>query len=50
MLSADFNEKIANGKCRKCKYVREYDFTSDDFCAAPCENCGAESYEIKLVK
>jgi predicted nucleic-acid-binding Zn-ribbon protein len=40
---------LASGKCRKCKYTRIYDWTESDnnFCAAPCENCGAESFDIK---
>jgi hypothetical protein len=46
----ELNEVIAKGKCRKCKYVRNYDWSDSGVCAAPCENCGAESYDIKLVK
>lgn len=40
---------LALGKCRKCKYTRIYDWTESDnnFCAAPCENCGAESFDVK---
>lgn len=51
-MSEGFNKTLAKGKCRKCKYVRVYDWVDSDadFCAAPCENCGAESYDIKKVK
>jgi len=42
-------EILATGKCRICKYTRVYDWSDQDFCAAPCENCGAESYDIKKV-
>ncbi len=46
----ELNETLALGKCGKCKYVREYDWSDSGMCAAPCENCGAESNRIKLVK
>jgi hypothetical protein len=42
-------EILATGKCRICKYTRIYDWSDQDFCVAPCENCGAESYDIKKV-
>lgn len=51
-MKDQINETLATGKCRKCKYERVYDWTDMDpnFCAAPCENCGAESNQIVRTK
>ena len=45
----NLNKTLAQGKCRICKYTRIYDWVDSDpeFCAAPCENCGADSHDIK---
>jgi len=40
------NNTVAAGKCSKCKYTRVYDWSDSGACAAPCENCGAESNQI----
>jgi len=48
-MKSDYNVRLETGKCRKCKYMRVYDFTDSGFCAAPCESCGAESNQIVLV-
>jgi predicted nucleic-acid-binding Zn-ribbon protein len=41
------NNTLAAGKCSKCKYTRVYDWSDSGACAAPCENCGAESNQIE---
>lgn len=46
----ELSKILKSGKCRICKYVREYDWTDFGTCAAPCESCGAESYDIVEVK
>jgi hypothetical protein len=49
-MQSDYNVRLETGKCRKCKYTRIYDFTDSGFSGAPCENCGAESNQIVLIK
>lgn len=46
----ELSEILKIGKCQVCGYEREYDWNEFGMCAAPCESCGAESYEIKVKK
>jgi hypothetical protein len=51
-MQDQINKTLAEGKCKKCKYTRIYDWVDSDpnICAAPCESCGAESNQITRTK